>query len=98
MIGEALQDAHQNLMTALKFANLEVNVQKSVEPGDLVTAFNIELSKAKPLTITAERLQEMQDDIRDNGPSSQSAGIFGYIRTVNADQAKLVEQAFPDFF
>lgn len=67
-------------------SKLPLNEQKLKGPAESITAFNIDLSSTAIL-INSIRFDEMVAAYESSSNVNQRAGIIGYIRSVNFDQA-----------
>lgn len=86
--------ALQDLRKAAEDSLLLINEEKSAPVGPSLTAFNIDFRHGH-MEITAARLKEFDERIHIYGPSDETLAIYGYVRTVNSDQAAALLAAYP---
>jgi len=72
-------------------SGFSLNPEKSQGPSTAITAFNIELSAGNALAVVEERLLEIKAVLEVSDNDFQRAGLLGYVRSVNADQADSLE-------
>lgn len=86
-----LQAVSEKLAQRIEKSGFVLSASKSVGPASAITAFNIELEAGKDLTLVEKRLLELKDLIATSDSDCKKAGLLGYVRSVNPDQAKAIE-------
>lgn len=84
----ALQACAGELAAAAEKSRFELNGDKQEGPAPTIRAFNVELAHGN-LTMTQKRFDEMKAVLLEpTSTQSKKDGIRGYVRTINAAQAK----------
>lgn len=81
---EALREQLKLRMTKSGFT---LALNKSLAPATAIAAFNIELAAGEALAIVEKRFLELKELVASSDSESQRAGLLGYVRSVNQDQA-----------
>ena len=80
-----------NVLSALKSkaerSRFAFSNEKEQGPANSISAFNIQLTSGTPLSILAPRLEEFHNAFLASTNDMKCAGIQGYVRSVNQDQA-----------
>jgi hypothetical protein len=84
-VGAAMKRIHQ----AAAEASLAIT-DKVEGPARKVTAFNIEFSH-REMRVTDDRMLDFRQKCISAGKTPRSAGVIGYVATVNSEQAKKLE-------
>lgn len=77
----------QELTQRAAKSGFALSPKKSQGPATAIAAFNIELVAGKELTIVKGRLLELKTLVTTSESECQIAGLVGYVRSVNAEQA-----------
>ena len=91
---ETVERAFAAISSAAAIAGFPVNYEKSCDAEDHARAFNIDF-KYGHMEICKDRLEEFQEDIMVSGDEAKSIALVGYVRSVNAEQARSLVDALP---
>ncbi len=86
-----LEALSQELGQRASKSGFALSPRKRQGPAAVVAAFNIELAAGKELTILEERLLELKELVAASESEYQKAGLVGYVRSVNAEQAESID-------
>jgi hypothetical protein len=92
-----VEEALSMIRTAAQNTWFPINEKKSRGPSTELRAFNINMG-TEEMEISAERFEEMCQEILINGVSQVSQGILGYVRSVSNAQAEQMLRDFPRSF
>lgn len=88
---ERLEDVSQELLARVTKSGFALNHDKSQGPPTSITAFNIKVTAGEELLIIDDRLLKLRDLIAAATSDYEKAGLLGYVRSVNADQADTLD-------
>lgn len=90
---ERLKSLAKELMLRMAKSGFARASKKSQGPATAIAAFNIELAAGKELAIVEKRLLELKELVASSESEPQKAGLVGYVRSVNPEQADSIAPA-----
>ena len=88
---DSLQEAYEKLLAAATASKFELNEAKVRPPAKMTTVFNIDVATHYK-SISDERLEQFRLALAQNAGNAHAvSGILGYVRSVNEQQAEMLE-------